>query len=176
MPGADGRRCPRRSRRSSALLIEALLALRRENKEVLYASMIKDTMKRKKPSFNESTTATGRFSDLLEDAAANGLVDIERHKERDLRGHPVRVRAAVGGRRPRRPGRPASPARPRPRPRPPPPGRRATAAPRPSAGRPPTGPPRPGPQAGPGPRRRPVAVPDAGDELVDLIEDRYGEE
>src|SRR3954449_8709692 len=32
------------------LLIDALLALRRENKEVLFSSMVKDTMKRKKPS------------------------------------------------------------------------------------------------------------------------------
>src|SRR5690349_19961367 len=37
-----------------ALLMESLQALRRENKEVLWSSMIKDTMKRKKPSFNET--------------------------------------------------------------------------------------------------------------------------
>ena len=45
---------PERKREVFALLIEACSALRRENKEVLYASMIKDTMKRKKPSFNET--------------------------------------------------------------------------------------------------------------------------
>src|SRR5437870_5801984 len=40
-------------RKGFELLVESLLALRRENKENLWSSMIKDTMKRKKPSFNE---------------------------------------------------------------------------------------------------------------------------
>src|SRR6476660_4702079 len=62
------------------LLLEALLALRRENKEVLFSSMVKDTMKRKKPSFNEEYYGYRTFSELLEDAAANGLIEIERHK------------------------------------------------------------------------------------------------
>ena len=44
-------------------------ALQRENNEVLWASMIKDTMKRKKPSFNESYYGYRSFTDLLEDAA-----------------------------------------------------------------------------------------------------------
>ena len=62
------------------LLLESLLALRRENKETLFSSMVKDTMKRKKPSFNEEYHGYRTFSELLEDAAANGLIDIERHK------------------------------------------------------------------------------------------------
>ena len=45
---------PETKRKAFALLLESLLALRRENKEVLWSSMVKDTMKRKKPSFNES--------------------------------------------------------------------------------------------------------------------------
>ncbi|MBV8605998.1 MAG: NYN domain-containing protein, partial [Singulisphaera sp.] len=45
---------PERKREVYSLLIEACNALRRENHEVLYASMIKDTMKRKKPSFDET--------------------------------------------------------------------------------------------------------------------------
>src|SRR6476659_294493 len=61
---------PEAKKKVFGLLIESLLALRRENKEVLFSSMVKDTMKRKKPSFTE----------LLEDAAKNGLIDIERHK------------------------------------------------------------------------------------------------
>src|SRR5947199_3515914 len=39
---------PETKRKAFALLLESLLALRRENKEVLWSSMIKDTMKRKK--------------------------------------------------------------------------------------------------------------------------------
>jgi hypothetical protein len=61
------------------LLLEACNALRRENHEVLYASMIKDTMKRKKPSFDESYYGYRSFTHLLEDADDAGLVDIERN-------------------------------------------------------------------------------------------------
>ena len=63
-----------------ALLMESLLALRRENKEVLWSSMIKDTMKRKKPSFNEEYFGYRTFSELLEDARQNGLLELEKHK------------------------------------------------------------------------------------------------
>ena len=60
---------PETKRKAFALLLESLLALRRENKEVLWSSMVKDTMKRKKPSFNESYHGYRTFSELLEDAA-----------------------------------------------------------------------------------------------------------
>jgi hypothetical protein len=70
---------PERKREVFALLIEACNALRRENHEVLYASMIKDTMKRKKPSFDESYYGYRSFTHLLEDADNSGLVDIERN-------------------------------------------------------------------------------------------------
>ncbi|WP_020468387.1 NYN domain-containing protein [Zavarzinella formosa] len=62
------------------LLIDSLLALRRENKEVLFSSMVKDTMKRKKPSFNEEYHGYRTFSELLEEAASLGLIEIEKHK------------------------------------------------------------------------------------------------
>src|SRR5689334_18010740 len=71
---------PEAKKKVFGLLIDALLALRRENKEVLFSSMVKDTMKRKKPSFNEEYHGYRTFSELLEDAAANGLIEIERHK------------------------------------------------------------------------------------------------
>ena len=48
-PALDSR-LPETKRKAFALLIEALQALRRESKELLWSSMIKDTMKRKKPS------------------------------------------------------------------------------------------------------------------------------
>ena len=62
-----------------SLLVEACNALRRENHEVLYASMIKDTMKRKKPSFDESYYGYRSFTHLLEDADNLALIDIERN-------------------------------------------------------------------------------------------------
>jgi len=70
---------PERKREVLTLLIDACSALRRENHEVLYASMIKDTMKRKKPSFDESYYGYRSFTHLLEDADDSGLVDIERN-------------------------------------------------------------------------------------------------
>jgi len=66
---------PETKRKAFALLMESLLALRRENKEVLWSSMIKDTMKRKKPSFNEAYHGYRTFSELLEDAQREGLVE-----------------------------------------------------------------------------------------------------
>lgn len=59
------------------LLLDSLLALRRENKEVLWSSMVKDTMKRKKPSFNETYYGYRTFSQLLEEAQRLGLLDLD---------------------------------------------------------------------------------------------------
>src|SRR5262249_15885154 len=70
---------PERKREVYSLLLEACNALRRENHEVLYASMIKDTMKRKKPVFDESYYGYRSFTHLLEDADNLALVDIERN-------------------------------------------------------------------------------------------------
>src|SRR5947208_4107343 len=71
---------PEAKRKAFALLMESLLALRRENKEVLWSSMIKDTMKRKKPSFNEAYHGYRTFSELLEDAEKEGLLELETDK------------------------------------------------------------------------------------------------
>lgn len=71
---------PEAKRKAFALLLESLLALRRENKEVLWSSMIKDTMKRKKPSFNEAYHGYRTFSEMLEDAQAQGLLELEIEK------------------------------------------------------------------------------------------------
>jgi uncharacterized protein (TIGR00288 family) len=71
---------PETKKKVFALLYEALLALRRENKEVLWSSMVKDTIKRKKPSFNETYYGYQTFSDLLQDAAKEGLIEVEKHK------------------------------------------------------------------------------------------------
>ena len=68
---------PENKRKAFALLMESLLALRRENKENLGASMVKDTMKRKKPSFNETYHGYRTFSELLLDAQKEGLLELE---------------------------------------------------------------------------------------------------
>src|SRR5271155_6191176 len=80
IPVAVNELIPERKRKVFAMLLDSLLALRRENKEVIYSSMVKDTMKRKKPSFNEEYYGFRTFSELLEDAQKDGLVEIEKHK------------------------------------------------------------------------------------------------
>jgi hypothetical protein len=42
--------------------------------------MVKDTMKRKKPSFNEAYHGYRTFSELLEDAAREGLLELDTDK------------------------------------------------------------------------------------------------
>jgi uncharacterized protein (TIGR00288 family) len=71
---------PENKRKAFNLLMESLQALRRENKEVLWSSMIKDTMKRKKPSFNETYHGYRTFSELLEDAQKEGLLELDTDK------------------------------------------------------------------------------------------------
>jgi uncharacterized protein (TIGR00288 family) len=71
---------PETKRKMFALLLDSLLALRRENKEVLWSSMVKDTMKRKKPSFNETYYGFRTFSELLEDAQREGLLELDTDK------------------------------------------------------------------------------------------------
>jgi uncharacterized protein (TIGR00288 family) len=71
---------PEAKRKAFALLMESMSALRRENKEVLWSSMVKDTIKRKKPSFNETYYGYRTFSELLEDAQKNGLLELDTDK------------------------------------------------------------------------------------------------
>jgi uncharacterized protein (TIGR00288 family) len=69
---------PEKKREVFALLLDALAALRRENHDVLHASLIKETMKRKKPSFDESYYGYRSFTHLLQDAESLNLIEIER--------------------------------------------------------------------------------------------------
>ena len=80
LPSNDMSALPEGKRKVFGLLLESLLALRRENKETIFSSMAKDTMKRKRPSFNEEYFGYRTFSELLEDAAKLGIVEIEKHK------------------------------------------------------------------------------------------------
>ncbi|HEY6546705.1 MAG TPA: NYN domain-containing protein [Vicinamibacteria bacterium] len=64
-----------------ARLVDTVLALQRENKEVLWGSMVKETMKRKKPSFNETYYGFRTFSHLLEDAQRRGIVTLRRDQK-----------------------------------------------------------------------------------------------
>src|SRR5438876_144276 len=61
--------------------IDAFQALQRENKETLWGSMVKQTMIRKNPAFNESYYGYSTFSKLLEEAAKQRIVTLERDEK-----------------------------------------------------------------------------------------------
>lgn len=58
------------------LLIDTVRALQREGQDVLHASLVKDTMKRKRPSFSESSFGYESFGDMLEDVRDAGLLEL----------------------------------------------------------------------------------------------------
>src|SRR5512139_4069500 len=67
---------PKPKKEAFQLLVDSVVALVRENKEVLWSSLVKETIKRKKPSFNESYHGYRTFSDLLEDAEKEGIIQL----------------------------------------------------------------------------------------------------
>jgi len=69
---------PEKLQECFGLLLDSVQALQRENKEILWGSMVKETMKRKKPSFSESYYGFRSFSHLLEDAQRRGIVTLRR--------------------------------------------------------------------------------------------------
>ncbi|MGE3165116.1 MAG: NYN domain-containing protein [Planctomycetota bacterium] len=66
-------------REAFALVVESVLGLQRENKDVIWASMVKQTMKRKRPSFNEEYHGYPSFSRLLEDLVKFNVIKM--HKD-----------------------------------------------------------------------------------------------
>lgn len=70
---------PKGKAKNFALLITTMQALMRENKEVLYSSMVKQTMKRKNPTFDEGALGYSSFSQFLEDARDAGIIELERN-------------------------------------------------------------------------------------------------
>jgi hypothetical protein len=71
-------RLPKKSQEAFALLLEAVEALEREEKQA-HSSLVKETMKRKQPQFNEEYHGYRSFSRLLEDAEKHKLIRI--HKD-----------------------------------------------------------------------------------------------
>lgn len=62
------------------LLADTVRALQRENFEVIQASLVKDTMKRKRPAFSEAALGYGSFSELLEDAQESKVVTLRKNE------------------------------------------------------------------------------------------------
>ncbi len=75
-PKLDG--LSKKTAEAFSLMVESIQALVRENKDVLWGSMIKQTMQRKKPSFNEGYYGYSTFSELLEDAERKSIVKLKK--------------------------------------------------------------------------------------------------
>jgi uncharacterized protein (TIGR00288 family) len=96
---AEKKKIPKEKREVFFLLFDAIRALQRENYGVIYSSLVKDTMKRKRPSFNEASHGYRSFSDLLEDAEKAGYIAL---KTDERSGTYVVTRLDYGGGRSRR--------------------------------------------------------------------------
>jgi uncharacterized protein (TIGR00288 family) len=100
---ADGERPRARDDRDPApkevfaLVAETVRALEREGFDLIQASLVKDTIKRKRPAFSESALGYASFQDLLEDAQDAGVITLRR----DERSGTYGVKSAGATRRPR---------------------------------------------------------------------------
>ena len=76
LPSIDN--LPEKKRELFRLMLDSIQALQRENYDVIWGSMIKQTMQRKQPYFNESYYGYKSFSELLEDAERQKLLSIKK--------------------------------------------------------------------------------------------------
>jgi uncharacterized protein (TIGR00288 family) len=68
---------PEKTREAFALLLDAAEALQREDRE-LHSSLVKETIKRKQPQFNEEYHGYRSFSRMLEDAEKHNLIKLRK--------------------------------------------------------------------------------------------------
>ncbi len=68
----------KKKREAFALLSDAVTALQRQNREVLWGSLVKQTMERLRPTFDMEYYGYRTFSNLLLDAEKNDIVSIEK--------------------------------------------------------------------------------------------------
>jgi uncharacterized protein (TIGR00288 family) len=69
---------PKKQQDVFRLVLDSIQALQRENYDVIWGSMIKQTMQRKQPYFNETYYGYKSFSELLEDAQRKGLFTLKK--------------------------------------------------------------------------------------------------
>ncbi len=76
LPSIDN--LPKKKQEVFRLVIDSIQALGRENYDVIWGSMVKQTMQRKQPYFNESYYGYRSFSELLEDAERHGILSMKK--------------------------------------------------------------------------------------------------
>jgi uncharacterized LabA/DUF88 family protein len=69
---------PKKQQEAFRLVLDSMQALQRQNYDVIWGSMIKQTMQRKQPSFSESYYGYRSFSELLEDAQRHGILSMKK--------------------------------------------------------------------------------------------------
>jgi len=74
----DGGRPPADKTKVFDFLVDTARILLEEGRDVLYSSLIKDTMTRKRPEFNQRAYGFSSFGDLLEEAGERGLLVVQR--------------------------------------------------------------------------------------------------
>jgi uncharacterized LabA/DUF88 family protein len=67
---------PKEKKEVFSLLVDTVHALQRENYEVIQASLVKDTLRRKRSAFDEAAYGYRSFTELLEDAEEAGLIKL----------------------------------------------------------------------------------------------------
>ncbi|MCX7751200.1 MAG: NYN domain-containing protein, partial [Candidatus Bipolaricaulota bacterium] len=79
-PQPPGQKPEDKQQEALELVLETLLALQAERggEERILSSLVKQTLKRRKPGFNEASYGFRSFSALLEEAERRGLVRLER--------------------------------------------------------------------------------------------------
>ena len=79
-PGDTGTQADREGSKEEAieLVLDTVEALFRDRDENLWGSMVKQTLKRKKPNFSERFYGYRTFAQLLEDAHKQGLLEIQK--------------------------------------------------------------------------------------------------
>ena len=68
----------RRQTEGIELVLDVVDALFRDRDDSIWGSMVKQTLKRKRPSFNESFHGYRSFNELLEDAGSRGLLELQK--------------------------------------------------------------------------------------------------
>lgn len=72
---------PKKKQEAFSKVLDAIHALVREDKDIIFASMVKQTIKRKNPDFYEGNYNYNTFSALLVDMDKHDLIDIEKEKK-----------------------------------------------------------------------------------------------